>query len=155
ILCNTIMANNHCSHCYPLINNQKICHSCQRPRKKFCCTAMPLRQSFNFVGNIIKDAFLLNKNLISTESFIVIASTLPIYLASRLVDEHIQCHFFTHETHKNINQLPKCCHEIARWSVGVPIVLLGSQLFLSCDPEWREAAWMLLLGMPFVIFGKD
>jgi membrane-associated phospholipid phosphatase len=144
-----------CAACYTLPGCRNICKRCHKLRKKFCGTGWPLRRTFNLIGGTIKDAFLLNANLISAESFIVIASTLPIYLASRLVDEHIQCHFFTHETHKNINQLPKWCHELVRFGVGVPIVLFGSQLFLSNDPEWREAAWMLLLGIPFVIFGKD
>ncbi len=65
-----------------------------------------LRKGFNFVGQAIKDAFLLNINLISTESFIVIASTLPFYLASRLVDDNLQCHFFSHNGHKNIIRCP-------------------------------------------------
>ena len=114
-----------------------------------------LRKGFNVVGAALSDMIALNKNLVSTESFIVIASTLPIYLAARLIDDPLQCHFFTHHTHKNINQLPQWCHDTVRFGIGIPIVLLGSQLFLSNDPEWREAAWMLFLGIPFVIFGKD
>jgi len=136
-------------------NVKKNCDSCFKPRKQFCCGAPCLRKGFTFLASAFKDAFLLNYNLISTESFIVIGSTLPIYLASRLADDHIQCHFFTHNGHKNINQMPGWCHELVRFGVGVPIVILGSQLFLSKDPEWREAAWMLFLGIPFVIFGKD
>ena len=130
------------------------CASCHLPRKKSCNTSF-LRSGFNIIGQAIKDSFLLNTNLISTESFIVIASTLPIYLGARLADDPLQCHFFTHNGHKNINQMPHWCHNFARFGIGIPIVLFGSQLFLSADPEWREAAWMLLLGIPFVIFGKD
>lgn len=154
-LCNVVAADTA-----PLLNDpwligKKICGNCHKPRKEFCSFPGALRKSFTFVTDAFKDAFLLNRNLISTESFIVIGSTLPVYLAARLLDEPIQCHFFTHETHKNINQLPRWCHELVRYGIAIPIVILGSQLFLSCDPELREAAWMLLLGIPFVIFGKD
>lgn len=134
---------------------ENICKSCEKPRKPFCTHAPCLRRGFNIFGQAIKDACLLNINLISTESFIVIAATLPAYLMARLADEHVQCHFFSHASHKNINQLPCWCHELVRFGVGIPIALLGAQVFLSNDPEWREAGWMLLLGIPFVIFGKD
>ena len=140
---------------FPGIFSNNVCNSCYGYKKPFCSNAPCLRKGFNFIGQAIKDAALLNLNLISTESFIVIASTLPVYLAARLADEPLQCHFFTHNGHKNINQMPKWCHDVGRFGIGVPIVLLGSQLFLSSDPEWREAAWMLLIGIPFVIFGKD
>ena len=133
----------------------KMCSSCVKSKRLFYTNNSCLRRGFTFIGDAIKDAFLLNANLISTESFIVIASTLPVYLASRLIDDSIQCHFFTHNGHKNINQIPSWCQQLVRFGIGVPIVILGSQLFLSSDPEWKEAAWMLLLGIPFVIFGKD
>lgn len=139
----------------PLAVPDNICSSCERPRQPFCSNAPGLRRGFNIFGQAIKDAFLLNLSLISKESFIVIAATLPIYLTSRMMDENIQCHFFSHVSHKNINQMPHWCHELVRYGVGIPIVLLGSQVFLSRDPEWREAGWMLLLGIPFVIFGKN
>jgi hypothetical protein len=145
----------YCAFPHYNFNTQKICTSCHKPKQPFCCTAPCLRRGFNLIKEAIQDTFWLNVNLISTESFIVIGSTLPVYLAARLMDDHIQCHFFSHQSHKNINQMPSWCHDLVRFGVGVPIVILGSQLFISKDPEWREAAWMLLLGIPFVIFGKD
>ena len=132
-----------------------LCNTCKGYKKTFHSQSTCFRTAFNGIGTAIKDIVLLHKNLISTESFIVIASTLPLYLATRLADEPLQCHFFSHNGHKNINKMPNWCHDIGQFGVGIPIVLFGSQLFLSNDPEWREAAWMLLLGMPFVIFGKD
>lgn len=134
---------------------KELCNSCKRPKKEFCSKAPALRCGFNFLGQALKDVIDLNLNIISKETFIVIACTLPAYLTTRQFDEHIQCHFFSHKHHENINQCPKWCHELVRFGIGVPIVIFGSQLFLSNDPEWREAAWMLLLGIPFVIFGKD
>jgi hypothetical protein len=132
-----------------------LCTFCHKPRKPFSKNLLPLRYVFNGIGQAIKDVLLLHANIVSTQTYIVIASTLPVYLAARLIDEDIQCHFFTHTIHKNINQIPSWCHQLVRFGIGVPIVIFGSQLFISQNPEWKEAAWMLLLGMPFVIFGKD
>ncbi len=134
---------------------ESVCTDCFRPRKPFCSPSPSLRRAFNLSSQAVKDALFLNINLISTESFIVIAATFPVYWASRLVDNQIQCHFFTHNGHYNINQLPGWCHELVRFGIAIPIIALGSQMFFARDPEWREAGWMLLLGIPFVIFGKD
>lgn len=140
---------------FPSYSHEKICRSCDRPKKPFVCHAPALRCLFNATGNAIQDVIDLHLNIISKETFIVIAATMCPYLITRQIDEHIQCHFFSHINHKNINQCPHWCKSLVRFGIGVPIVAFGSQLFLSSDPEWREAAWMLLLGMPFVIFGKD
>lgn len=132
-----------------------VCQKCLRPKRQFCCRTPCLRTGINLVGQAVKDAFWLNANLISADSFIVIAATLPVYLFTRVIDDHVQCHFFSHYNHKNINQFPCWCHELARFSVGVPIAILGSLAFLSDNAEWAEAGWMLLVGLPFLVFGKD
>lgn len=134
---------------------ERMCDSCDRPKKQFVSDAPTLRCLLNATGNAIQDIINLHLNMISTETFIVIAATMSPYLISRQIDENIQCHFFSHTNHKNINQCPHWCKSLVRFGIGVPIVAFGSQLFLSKDPEWRETAWMLLLGFPFVIFGKN
>lgn len=140
---------------FPSYCHEPICRSCDRPKKPFVSGAPTLRCLFNATGNAIQDIIDLHLNIISTETFIVIAATMSPYLISRQIDENIQCHFFSHTNHKNINQCPHWCKSLVRFGIGVPIVAFGSQLFLSKDPEWRETAWMLLLGFPFVVFGKD
>ncbi len=134
---------------------QRWCDTCDRPKKEFRTGAPALRFVFNGFGSAVKDAIDLNLNIISKDTFIVIAATMCPYLIARQFDDGIQCHFFSHTSHKNINQCPKWCQELVRFSLAVPIVIFGSQLFLSSDPVWKESAWMLLLGIPFVIFGKD
>lgn len=140
---------------FPSYSHEQICNSCDRPKKQFVSHAPALRCLFNTVGGIVKDVIDLHLNIISTETFVVMAVTLMPYLVARQIDDHIQCHFFSHTNHKNINQCPGWCHDAMEYGIGVPIALLGSQAFLSHDPEWRETARMLLLGIPFVVFGKD
>lgn len=140
---------------FPSYSYEQICNSCDRPKKQFVSHAPALRCLFNATGNAIQDIIDLHLNMISTETFIVIGATLMPYLVARQIDDHIQCHFFSHTNHKNINQCPHWCKSLVRFGIGVPIVAFGSQLFLSRDPEWQETAWMLLLGFPFVVFGKD
>lgn len=107
------------------------------------------------LSDIVADVFRLNLNIVSWDTFKVISTVFPLYIGLRMVDDRIQSHFFCHKHKKNINQPPHWCHEVARFGLGIPIVLLGSQAFLSRDLEFRLAGRMLLLGLPFVIFGKD
>lgn len=107
------------------------------------------------LSDIVADAFRLNLNILSWDTFKIISTVFPLYIGMRMVDDRIQSNFFCHHHKKNINQLPFWCHEVARFGLGIPIVLFGSQAFLSRDLEFRLAGRMLLLGLPFVIFGKD
>lgn len=107
------------------------------------------------LSDIVADAFRLNLNILSWDTFKIISTVFPLYIGMRMVDERIQGNFFCYTHKKNINQPPHWCHEVARFGLGIPIVLLGSQAFLSRDLEFRLAGRMLLLGLPFVIFGKD
>lgn len=107
-----------------------------------------------WMGGVMKDMFLLNKNLIAWDSFAIIASMFPFFIGSRMVDENIQRYFYDPVHHKNIRQLPHWCHDACKLMIGAPILLLGSQAFLSKEYEMRETSRMLLLGLPFVIWGK-
>ncbi len=109
----------------------------------------------NYIGYYIRDTFYLHKNLFTWNSFKIITATFPLFIGSRMIDEKLQNKFYDASWHKNINQLPKWCQEIAKWSVGVPMFLLGSQAFFNRDKEFRTTSQVFLVGLPFVIFGKD
>lgn len=109
----------------------------------------------NPVGKLIKDIFELNANLLSWTSYKIIGSTFPLFIGGRMVDIDLQNCFYCKESHKNINQLPKGFQTFAKWSIGVPIAFFGSQIFWQCNEELRETAWVFMIGMPFVIFGKE
>ena len=106
------------------------------------------------MGGVMKDMFLLNYHLLSWDSFAIIASVFPFFIGSRMIDDTIARNFYDPVHHKNKNQLPHWCHDACKLMIGIPILFLGSQAFLSKEYEMRETSRMLLLGLPFVIWGK-
>lgn len=108
----------------------------------------------HFLGNVGKDIFLLHDNLISWDSFKIFTITFPIFIGARMIDEKLQNCFFNRSSRKNRNSPPQWCHDLAQWSIGVPIILLSSQAFFSRDEEFRTTSQVFLLGLPFVFFAK-
>ncbi len=110
------------------------------------------------VGGLItdaaKDVFVLHKNLFTWNTFKVISSVFPLFVGARMIDEKLQRCFYDSRFKKNINQMPSWCHTVAKTSIAVPLVLLGSDLFFSKDKEKRWTAQIMLIGMPFVIWTK-
>lgn len=124
--------------------------SCKRARNPYWGP-----KAADFFGEIFTDVLELAKNLFSWDSFKILISTFPFYVATRMIDEKIQTCFYDRQYHKNKNQMPGWCHDAAEWSIGVPIVFFGLQAFLSRDEELRETSKLFLVGMPFVIWTKD
>lgn len=127
-------------------------------RKKYVYLRTPeclKRKGPGFIWDLIKDAFFLNVNLFSWDTYKIVVGLFPVFIGARMIDRRLQDHFFSHESFKNCNQFPHWCHEVVRFGLAIPIVALGSQAFLSHDPDWAITGRILLIGMPFVIFGKD
>ena len=121
-----------------------------------------VRQKRGYVGQAIgdtisgalKDIFILNKNLFTWNTFKVVSSAFPLFVGARMIDEKLQRCFYDGSCHKNINQLPSWCHDVAKASIAIPIVFLGIDAFFSKDDERRWTGQILLVGMPFVIWTK-
>lgn len=109
----------------------------------------------HMLGNLGKDVLLIHKNIFSWDSYKILLLTFPFFIGTRMIDEKLHRIFHDQTCHKNINQLPKWCRELARLSITVPIALLGSQAFLSRDEEFRTTSQVFLLGIPFVLLTKD
>lgn len=120
-------------------------------KKKPWCTR---KQARDFIGHIFKDVITLNLNIIHQDTFKVFVTMFPLFIGCRMIDEPLQNNFYNRKHHKNINQLHCSSQLVAQWSIGLPIVLLGSQAFLSKDREMRITSYMYLLGFPFVIWAK-
>ena len=125
-------------------------------------TRVRRRQKKGYVGQAIgetisgavKDIFVLHKNLFTWSSFKVVTTAFPFFVAARMIDEKLQNCFYDKSCHKNINQMPSWCHDVAKVSIAAPIVLLGLDGLLSRDNDRRWTAQILLVGMPFVIWTK-
>ncbi len=120
------------------------------------------RQKKGYVGQAIgetitdafKDVFILHKNLFTWNTFKIVSTAFPLFVGARMIDEKLQRCFYDKSCHENINQMPSWCHNIAKASIALPIVMLGVDAFFSKDDDRRWTAQILLIGMPFVIWTK-
>jgi membrane-associated phospholipid phosphatase len=110
---------------------------------------------FCTVADLVIDAVALNVGLIDWDSLKIISSIFPFFVASRMIDSRLQNCFYQRCNHRNVNQLPRWCHEAIRYGIGLPIGFLGLQGLLARDPNLHETGRIFLIGMPFVIFGKE
>lgn len=134
--------------------SQETVHSCwaknNRHRKPY------YGQQFGYhVSRYVRDVFILHKNLFTWDSFKIATAVFPVFITARMFDQRLQDCFYDHAHKKNVCQFPRACHDVAKFSIGLPILFLGSFLFFGQDAEVRETAWIYLVGMPFVIFVKD
>lgn len=110
----------------------------------------------SIVHGFIRNVVQIHAHLFTLSSVKIIAATAPLYAALRIADDAIQCKFVDVHRGCDINQLPKECHDIAKYSLGVPIAtFIGYGLFARKNKKMIETSRVFLAGMPFVIFGKD
>lgn len=105
-------------------------------------------------GEYFYDIFDLHLQMLHWDSFKVVITFFPFYIAARMIDEKLHHCFYMRSHHKNVNQLPGWTERFAELSLGVPIVFFGLNAFCARDNEFREACRVFLVGMPFVVFGK-
>jgi hypothetical protein len=108
----------------------------------------------SFWGDVFRDMFVLNRNLFLWNSFKVLTTAFPIFVGARMIDEKLQNCFYDPNCHKNCNQMPYWCHDVAKVSIALPIVFLGLKGLLSRDPDQQYTSQIMLVGMPFVIWTK-
>lgn len=109
----------------------------------------------DFFSEIVRDIFDLHYELVSGESFCIIAATIPPFIAARMADDPFHACFYNKKHHKNRHQLPGWCQRIARYIISIPAILFGIQALFAKDLEFRFTGQLLIVGLPFVIFGKD
>lgn len=120
--------------------------------KHFACS----RRTGWFAPNIIREAIELNVNFFfSADSFKIATGVFPAYIAARIIDKNVQSCFYDYQRHKNCCQLPWWCHDVAKIGIGIPIIALGSLTVFGKTDEMRTTGRVFLVGMPFVIFGKE
>ena len=110
----------------------------------------------NFLGALWRDVYELYRYaLFSFDSFKVVTTTFPLYILTRMFDEDLQKNFHKECCHKDINQAPRWCHTVSQYGLGIPIVVLGLMTFFGKNEEFRTTGRIFLVGMPFVVWGKD
>lgn len=139
------------STCFP----SKHCHM----KKKYFYTKNRTQRSFinqggYILGELAMDALRLNRYIFHVDTAKIITAFTPFYIITRSIDEDIQSRFYDPVLHKNINQIPRACYQIAKYGVGVPMVGLSAFIF-SDDPDLRQTARLFIIGWPFVHWGKN
>lgn len=114
-----------------------------------------MHRAARFFGEIIVDAVMLNKSIFSMNSVKIATAFTSPYLAARMVDERLQQNFYDCDNHKNVKQLPKCCYDIARVGIGIPMVALSSLALFGWNEDLRMTGRIFAIGIPFVQSGKD
>ncbi len=112
-------------------------------------------QTGYIAAELVRSVFVMHKNLFSWDSFKIVTTVFPFFVGTRMIDEKVQSCFYDEFHHKNVNQMPHWCSHAAKYSIAIPIILFGTQAFLSRDDNMRITSQTFLMGMPFVIFGKD
>lgn len=138
--------------CMALVFMNQWCNSfvyhCPPPRSLF-------HNAVHFFSDIVSDAIHINMNVFSLDTIKIITGITPFYLATRMIDEKAQSCFYDPYHHRNIHQLPHACHTVAKYGVGLPMVLLSSLAIFGWDQDIRITARMFAIGLPFVQSGKD
>lgn len=150
-------------HCTP----QPSTYTRQRTTKKkppFCNVSQRGKHCFprypspreSFFGMVWRDIIDLNRYAVfSFDSIKVILATFPFYGAFRLIDEKLQKVFHAECCHRDRNQAPRWCRELSKYGLAIPITTLGLMSIFGGNQEFRTTGRIFLIGMPFVIFGKD
>jgi membrane-associated phospholipid phosphatase len=124
-------------------------------RGKRCFPRRP-SQKENLLGSLWRDVFDLGKYvLFSTETFKVISTTFPFYVAARMFDEKLQSSFHRRCCQSDINQAPEWCRTVCKYGISLPIMTLAFMTIFGGNEELRTTGRVFLLGMPFVLWGKD
>ncbi len=123
----------------------------KQPKKKYANVGYALS---DMVSNALYDILILHKNIFTWNTLKVASTVFPLYAGARMFDERLQNWFYNSRWHKNINQMPGWCHDLSKYSIALPIFLLGSDALFSGDDEKRWTGQILLLGLPFVIWTK-
>ncbi len=105
-------------------------------------------------SSVFQDILVLHKNLFTWNTFKIVSTVFPLFVGARMLDEKLQRCFYDASCHRNINQMPSWCHDVAKVSIALPIVLLGSDALFAKDDDRRWTGQIFLLGIPFVIWTK-
>jgi len=146
-----------CVSMYCVASQQKAPHPYAKVSKRgnLCFPRRPSPRE-TFLGALWRDVVDVNKYaLFSVDTLKVISTTFPFYTLTRMFDDDIQKCFHKVCCHTDVNQAPRWCHTLSQYGLGIPITALGLMTIFGGNEEFRTTGRIFLIGMPFVIWGKD
>ena len=120
------------------------------------CVKQKRKLGFDHLWDLIKDAFIINKNLFHADSFKILASAFPVITAGFMADSAIHKNYYCYDHHKNINQMHCNCHKFAEsWAVPLVATTAAGCFVFSHNENLRQTSRAFILGLPFVILVSD
>ena len=98
-------------------------------------------------SHLFEDIIRINLDLLTWDSYKILVSIFPFYLAARMLDDDIHANFYCYVHHKNKNQFPDWCNKGAQYGLSIPLIALGSLAFLGRDDEMRLLGWSIILAL--------
>jgi hypothetical protein len=106
------------------------------------------------IRDVAQEVIGIHCNILSWDTFAIITTAFPFFVAARMVDEDLQSCFYDRSCHKNRRQFPDWCHDVANWAISVPIGILALSTLFTDDEEFFETNKTFLVGVIFVVSGK-
>jgi len=113
-------------------------------------TISTVSRAKNAVGDIIRDAALIIKNVFSANSFAVIVATFPAFVIGGMCDGALQKKFYDRKHHKNLHQASEFWQGLARFGIVFPIFMSCAFSIDARNEDLKETSRLFLVGFPFV-----
>lgn len=127
---------------------------CKKFKQKKKKDRLPYRL-VNGVANLLEEAILLNRNLLSLDTVKVFTAFTPLYIATRMADHPLHEKFYNVHHHKNKNQMPDTFVKIVNKGGDIGIISLTSLAFFASDEKLRLTARIFGIGAASALLAKD
>lgn len=106
-----------------------------------------------FIKDLLKTSVDFNYYLFTRDTMKIITGFMPLYLATRMIDERVNTCFFCPRHHQNIRQLPLWAHTGFDKGVTAELVALSLCAFLPYE-QVADVAYVFAVSLPFTWVGK-
>lgn len=108
-----------------------------------------------YTKRILKDGYLIIKNIFDPDTFKVIVGTIPFYIAASMMDEKLHHCFYIREKHKNVCQLDPFFCGFAQYGFTFPVFFASALSIAARDERLRHTSRIFMVGVPLVFFTSD
>lgn len=110
----------------------------------------------SFFVESIKDIFRIHGNLVAWDTFKIGVGTFPFYVTAAMFENELHQKTYCRSCHKNLCQMPDCCHKFAvDFSVGTISAVAVAGFLFARNERVRQTCKQFMIGIPFVIFMAD